>query len=200
MRWSDEEVLILKTWSQWETAKQIAERLGRSEGSIKNKLYEEGILLRQKRPHIAPERSWSKEDVEYLKRYAKDTSTKHIAKRLGKSIKAVRTKATRLGISLQKRHRAWSDDQVDTLFRMVEENRPWSEIAEAIGKKADVCRKRAYDFMLKADHKRRWTQEEDDRLKILREDKGMSFLEIANQLGRSMQATRKRYYRIIGKI
>lgn len=200
MRWSDEEVLILKTWSQWETVKQMAERLGRSEGSVKNKLYEEGIFLRQKRPFIAPERSWSKEDIDYLKKNAKDISTPYIAKRLGKSIKAVRTKASRLGLSLQKRNRAWSEEQVDTLFRMVEENQPWSEIAKAIGKRADVCRKRAYDFMLKAEHKRRWTQEEDSTLKSLREDQELSFPEIALQLDRSIQATRKRYYRIIGKI
>lgn len=195
MKWTDEEVLILKTMCQWHTIPELAERLGRTEAGVKGKLQALGIRLRDQRGYLSRPKTWTDKDVKYLISSATiGTKTKTIAKRLGKSEKAVRLKASKLGVSLQKT--PWSNYQLDTLEEMVNRGEGWEDISKKIGKSRASCMKKATDLMLEKNRKRGWSEEEIQMLISLRDD-GVSYRKIANQLGRTYEAVRKHYVRIL---
>ena len=99
MRWTDEEVLILKTMCQWHTIPELAERLGRTESGVKGKLQSLGIRLRDQRGYLSRPKTWTDKDIRYLKKSALQGSNV-IAKQLKKSEKAVRILGLTINLTL----------------------------------------------------------------------------------------------------
>lgn len=189
-RWDHVEDAILRVWCDEESCEQLAERLGRSVGSVKSRLQTLGI----KKKNIYPNRVWTKEMEKLLKTKAGNQSTKSIARLLKMPINRVKLKANRMGVSLRtKKYRLWTEGEMERL----EKSLPlcdWAEIAEKVGRTEDACRKKASELGLSLDQRQDWTTKD---LKILHEGRvnGMSYKKIANMLSRTESSVRKRYAR-----
>jgi hypothetical protein len=195
-RWTKEEDLILKTMASFCTTKELAERLNRSEYSVKGRLLKLGIRLREERDFIVVDRSntWTDEELAYLRSRRWCMSGVRIANKLGKTHSAVKSKASRLGLTLNPR--GWKDEQVEQLEALIEDGLSWSDIGEALGKTATACRKKAYDLMLETKTKtKKWTDEEKDELLKMKED-GLSWKDISEKLNRKKSTVQKMYWRL----
>ena len=189
--WEPIEDTILKTWCDKESCEQLAQRLGRSVGSVKSRLQTLGI----KKKNIYPKKTWTKEMERYLKNRAGKQSTKSIAKNLGVSIKALRLKASRLNVCLRThKNRLWKVDEVDLLIKMIESSDSWSKVSKVLGKSPQSCRKKASELGLTLKLKVEWKTTE---LRYIHNNRliGMSYKEISTHLNRTETSVRKRYAR-----
>jgi len=134
--WTDHEVLVLKVFSEIETAEEIAKRLNRSYASVHCKCQKMKIkTIRKNKKHV-----WTKEKVEYLKKYAGKIKTRTMCKYLGCTYQALKHKASKLGISIRIEKVSWSDSQLTTLFQMKSEGKSYKEISQAVGKSPNACK------------------------------------------------------------
>jgi hypothetical protein len=82
--WTSEEIAFLEANYQKLTAKEIAEKLGRSESAVECKLSQ---------LKLTRERRWTKEEIEFVKQNYSRLSAKEIAEKLGRTVEAVRAMA-----------------------------------------------------------------------------------------------------------
>jgi hypothetical protein len=193
-KWTKEEDLTLKTMASFCTTKQLAERLNRTEYAVKGRLLKLDIRLREERDFIVVDRSntWTDEELAYLRSRRWCMSGVRIANKLGKTHSAVKSKASRLGLTLNPR--GWRDEQVEQLEALIEEGLSWAEIGEALGKTPTACRKKAYDLMIETKTKK-WTDEEKADLLKMKEE-GMSWKDISEKLKRNKSTVQKMYWRL----
>jgi|13_taG_2_1085334.scaffolds.fasta_scaffold00002_329 DNA-binding CsgD family transcriptional regulator len=197
--WDHVEDSTLRVWCDQESCEQLAERLGRSVGSVKARLQ----TLRIKKKNIYQNKTWTKEMETFLKSRAGQQSPKSIAKKLGVSRTVLRLKASRLGVSLRvHKNRLWSEGEIDLLLRQVQKtihNPPsphlsWDNISKVVGRSPHSCRKKASELGLTLELKKEWKTTE---LKFIHNSRliGMSYKSIANKLNRTESSVRKRYAR-----
>jgi DNA-directed RNA polymerase specialized sigma24 family protein len=198
-RWDHVEDSTLRVWCDKESCKQLAERVGRSVGSVKARLQTLGI----KKKNIYQNKTWTKEMETFLKSRAGQQSPKSIAKSLGVSRKVLRLKASRLGVSLRVyKNRLWTESEIDILTRQVQKaiylqdypHLSWDNISKVVGRSPQSCRKKASEFGLTLELKKEWKTTE---LKYIHSSRliGMSYKEIATHLNRTESSVRKRYAR-----
>ena len=95
--WSDEELAWLKeNWQLPDT--ELSEKLGRPVLSIRNKRYSLGLTGKDG----CRKADWSKEELDYIREVWGQKTIPEIAKKLGRSINAVKIKTTRMGYTGQK--------------------------------------------------------------------------------------------------
>lgn len=191
--WTDEEVAYLKKEIKKKTIAQIAEELGRSVSSVGCKLSTEGISVRKTRRYLrtAPRPSdWSWEDVDYLKAHAGRKTSMEIGEAIGKTARAVKIKATRLGISLQQN--AWSDEELERLTEMVGQKLKWGVIGKKLKRTPEAVRAKASYIMVT--NSPAWSKSELDKLFQLKSE-GHTWAQIAKALGRSKSSVNKKYWR-----
>lgn len=195
-RWTKEEDLILKTMASFCTARELSERLNRTEHSVKARLLKLGIRLLNERDFIVVDRSntWTDEEIAYLRSRRWCMSGVRIANKLGKTHSSVKSKASRLGLTLNPR--GWKDEEVEKLEALIEQGLSWAEVGEALGKTAAACRKKAYDLMLDTKSKK-WTDEEKQELIKMKDGSSMTWEDIASKLGRNKSAVQRMYWRSI---
>jgi hypothetical protein len=196
MKWTKEEDLILRHNAPFMTAPELAERLGRGVSSVKYRLNLLGIKLLDHREFMIKNRDsdWSLDELRLLKIEAGRTKTKTLAKRLGKSTRALRSKASRENVSLKRV--SWSDTQIEALERMVSENKSWVEIGEEIGKSPNACRNKANYLMIEKPSPQVWSQEDKERLLELKRQ-GVKWSEISKTLNKKVGAVQRMYWRLI---
>jgi biotin operon repressor len=191
--WSDEDRLKLSVMCQWHTIPELAEMLGVSTCAVRNQLTHLKINLTKKRGYkCAPLRTWTEEEVAFLKTRAGRMSSPNIAKRLGKSERSVRLKATRMGLSLKKN--LWTDEKIELLEKLVGEGERWGVIADQVGKSVGACQSKAKYLMLERGERYRWSEEDMNLLLEMRSE-GKTFREISIKLGRTRSACQKKYER-----
>ena len=83
--WSENEVKQLKESYQKENTQSLADRLGRTLGSVHRKACNIGITQRLS--------VWSSEELNLLKELYSNTNVMEISERLGRSVPAIRAKA-----------------------------------------------------------------------------------------------------------
>lgn len=106
---------------------EIAERIGRSESSVRLQAYRHGIEM----PHTV--RPWTCSDVDALvDMFWRGVTYADIGRRLGRSRYAIVSKAHSLGLRRRPSHR-WTDEEDARLLRMRSEGVPRKECAIAIG-------------------------------------------------------------------
>ncbi len=96
--WSEDEVKLLRELYQKENTQSIADRLGRTLGSVHRKACNIGITQ-----HLSV---WSSEELNLLKEIYSNTSVKEISERLGRSVPAIRAKAFLLKVT--KPHKSYA--------------------------------------------------------------------------------------------
>jgi hypothetical protein len=192
MKWSSEDLLKLEVLLEIYPIHKVAQSLGRGESGVKKKMSELGLKSKVRKTHRG-ERTWTEEEEAKLARAIYDkSSTKGIARSLGKSEKAIRLKASRMGYSLE--YNAWTEDEIEMLSKMVSEGQSWEDISKAIGRPASACRNKRDRLWLDV-NKKGWTGKEENYL--LRERaKGTSFAEISTHLNKSVLAVRRKHARL----
>ena len=193
--WSAEEDMMLKAWANYENARQLSERLGRTEHAVRSRL----TLLKIKKKNVyGPNRTWTEEEVAYLVKKAGKMKTKTLAKKLGKTVMSIRNKAFTLDLSLKPEGHYWSKEDERVLKTMHSEGASWEDIGEALNRTPPACRKKAGDFGLTLGLKRAWSIKEMELMREMR-DKGVSYKEIAKALNRTEPSVRKKYERYMTK-
>ena len=192
-KWSYEDDLTLKAWADYENVSQLAKRLNRTESSIKNRLNQKGIL---KKSVYSPHRSWTEKEVQYLQRNAGKMKTEKIAQKLKKNVSAVKNKASSMDLSLRLKDDTWTAQEKKLLKESLDKNLSWLEISKTINRTPGACRKKAGELDLNLGVRFEWNTRELNQLHSMREE-GKTYKTIAERLGRSEQAVRKRYMRFL---
>lgn len=213
-KWTEEEVSFLKENYSTSTGTVIAGVLGKTVGTV----YAKASSLGLKRPvsiEIQKKRAlqkrckenahaprWTESQVLYLKNNVKKVSFKELAEKLGKSVSAVRCKASSL--SRVSSYRAVPDTVSTEVKETANKFKAWTaedeqflkenygklsvtEIANKLKRTEDAIKGRAYAFELidsKAINRAKWTKEEINFLKKNINSKTNE--EMAQYLGRSV--------------
>lgn len=192
MKWSPEDILKLKVLLDLYSINEVAQRMDRSIFAVKKKMSELGLKSKVRKRHEG-KRIWTKEEEAKLVRAIYDkSSTKVIAKSLGKSTKAIRIKAMRMGYSLE--FNSWTEEEIDTLTKMVSEGKSWNEISKAIGRPIPACQNKRDRLWLKPNRKG-WTTKQEKYL-LGERDKGVSFEDISLKLNKTTISVRRKYARL----
>lgn len=190
-KWDYEEDLILRVWCDFESCADLAKRLNRSISSVKSRLQTLGI----KKKNIYPSKVWSEDMIRKLKDRGGRQTTKSLAKSLGVSRKAIRNKASRMGISTRlSRNRLWTEYEIERLEDSLENCTSWEEVSNRLDRSLASCRKKANELGKTLNLKVEWKTTElrylhDSRLK------GVPYRTIAEELNRSESSVRRRYAR-----
>ena len=136
--WSAEDTQYLGAHGSLSDA-QIAKRLGRSVDAVRRKRW----LMRLPKDAAAitggTRERWSANDVQFLCAHgALDDA--QIAKRLGRSVDAVRKKRSMLTLPLKTRD--WESEELATLKRMAKDGATDQEVAKALGRAVNAVRQK----------------------------------------------------------
>ena len=103
--WTAEEISLLKELYPTSPINELAQRLGRTEASVKHRAYSLGV----KRKNWC-DRLWTAEEVKMLRDlYPNCKSTREIARKIGRPWGSVRQIASNLGISKVKRPKDYGE-------------------------------------------------------------------------------------------
>jgi hypothetical protein len=143
VRWSEEELRLVKELYPIGKGKQIAEKTGRTLQAVKQKAYALGLGTRRNR-------RWSASEIKILKRLYPIEIAKNIADKLGRSEDTVRMKARSIGVGKIEPRLPWSK-QEDALLRKLYPNlkNTRADIAEQIGRSINAVALRASRLGLK---------------------------------------------------
>ena len=166
---------------------EIAQRLGRTEASIRNRIYK----LNPNKGTYGRHKNWTKEDIDYLKKNYSEMTNKDIGKALNRSEGAVSNKAFNLsldngliGINTSKSGLRWSEKDINYLKKHYSDL-SLGELAEKLkrSKRAIVNKVKELGIPERKE-KKEWTDEDTE---ILKETYGeMSSREIARILDRTV--------------
>ena len=125
--WSANEIKLLKKLYPSENTQSIADKLGRPSEWVRHKANRLGI----KKVGTAPVCVWSKQEKALLRKLYPDNSIPGIANQLGRSVSAVASRASKLG--LRKSKPVWSKRELN-LLRKLYPSRTAQQIADQIGR------------------------------------------------------------------
>lgn len=195
-RWELVEDTILRVWSDEENCEQLAERLGRTVGSVKYRLQ----ILGLRKKNVYQNKVWTLSMEKYLKDRAGKQSSKSIAKNLGVSYRSLKTKSSRMGVSLRvEKYRLWGEGEISLLTYLVQKAQTskkisWDQISQSIGRTPFSCRKKANELGLNLGLRKEWMTTELSYVHRSR-TLGVSYKEISLTLNRPENSIRKRYSR-----
>jgi transcriptional regulator len=190
---AEEEQRLLHMKREGATAREIAAVLGRSRDSVNRR----SMLLRAGKP--APKASpserrerWTlQEEQRLLELRASGLTALEMAKLLpGRTGGAVERKLSQFPDLPRLRARSWSKDEDDTLIRLRQEGKTWSEVAAALPSRTPVAAKMRAVLLMDRGHSlfhksgRRWPNVPDEKLIRMREQ-GMTWKQIASAMQRS---------------
>lgn len=138
--WSEEDVKLLRAAIHVQTIPKIAEILGRSVGGVKGKMLALGLSVRKVRAYQRGVKAsdWTLQEISTLKKYAGSLPAYLIGKKLNRSERAVKSQASRLGVSLQKN--PWSTEDLDRVKELRDSNLSWPEVSKILGRTPEACR------------------------------------------------------------
>lgn len=134
-------------------------------------------------------RFWNVQQIKHLKENLGKKSLDEIARDIGKTFCAVRSKVYELGLSAARRgYRPWTAEEKRIMAEMHRQGASWKEIGKALGRDFGICRTAASRFkMVEVNRVKVWTQHELETLKNMKKA-GYSYREISEVLGRSLNA------------
>lgn len=106
---SKNEINFLKRNYKKLTRREMAEKLGISEGIVKWQLKKFGLKKEKTK-------SWTKEDLDFLKKYYKKLSNKEIAESLGRTEKSIIHMTRKTSLNTNKKN-LWSKEEIDFLVK-----------------------------------------------------------------------------------
>lgn len=196
--WTEERFQYVKEQILTRSISDVAKEIGKSESTVASKLKREGINVRELRGYVTKipkPNAWELCEIAYLKKFAGKKTSIEIAKALNRTRLAVKVKATRLGLTLEKN--PWSEEQTEMLYRLHEQGYNTRQISEHIGRSIDSVRTKMRACLLETNYI--WT-DEDIKYLIEQKEEGVCFSEIGKKLGRTKQACSKKYHKTIKKM
>jgi len=188
-KWTDEDILLLKASLLVHPIPEVAKILGRGVFAVKKKMTQLG-LKSTKRVETVRSNCWTDREVRILKTWsAKGWTANRIAKKIGKTEKAVNVKASKLKISLN--HQSWSEEDVEILVKMYNEGISTREISEHFERSVSACLKKLNSLCVQRSS---WSEEEVETLFRLKTE-GKTWDRIASKLGRKRHAVMRKYHR-----
>lgn len=188
-KWTDEDIVLLKASLLVHPVPEVAKILGRGVFAVKKKMTQLG-LKSTKRVETARSNSWTDREVQILKTWSsKGWTTKRIAKKIGKTEKAVNVKASKLKVSLNLQ--SWSSDDVELLIQMYNEGTSMREISEHFERSISACLNKLNRLCVQRSS---WSEEEVETLFRLKSE-GKTWDRIASEIGRKRHAVMRKYHR-----
>lgn len=135
--WTQEEIdHFVKLLSEGASYRQVGEVFGISHASAQRRARKLGVSS------IHPRRAeWSKRDIERLMNFlSSGKRIEWICERLGRSEKAIKLMASRLGLSRRGHHSRWSNADILIAARMYREGYPHREIAKKLKRTPDTVK------------------------------------------------------------
>ena len=189
-RWTYEEELTIKVWADIESTEQIAKRLGRSYTSVNTKISRLGLGRKKK---VVQDYSWTKEEIQWLRKNH-HFSLQSLAKKLGRSIDSVKSKARQLELTVKMKSNSfyWSDKKTKKLKELVDQKLEWKEISRILRRSIHSCRGKASEMGYCRTDLKMWTTKE---VKYLYEARvrGDSYKDISLVLNRSCYSVRSKF-------
>jgi hypothetical protein len=191
VRWSEEEVKLLRRLFPKGRAREIAERTGRPLKAVRQKAYTLGLKTREWR-------RWSDSEVKLLKKLHPNATLQSIADKLGRSLDVVGNKALKLGLR-KETHVPWTI-QEETLLKKLYADNSTKDVAKQVGRSVTVVRDKASKLGAKKYYKKHpkkyhaWSKKELNLLKKLYPTRTAQ--EIAEQIGRPVRAVRMRIVKL----
>jgi len=192
-KWDHVEEATLCFHSKHKPVGEVAKFLGRTSNAVKVKAKALGVSIK-KDPILKPN-SWTEEEIRYLGEKAGNETSKEIAKAIGRTSNAVKVKATRLGLSLEKS--PWTEEQTNLLYDLYEKGFSTRQMSEEIGRSIESVRVKMRGSMLSTNYI--WSKE-DIKLLLQYKSENRSWKVIEKELGRSQYSVRKKYYKTIKAI
>ena len=181
--WTQEENDFLINNYEKLTRKQVAEKLGRTEFSVKRRIKTLGISKESLKKS-----NWSQEEDDFLKESYEELSSQEIAEKLNRSEIAVKARFRMLGF---KKFSHWSQEEEDFLKNNYKEM-SFKEIGEKLGRTANSVRNHVQTLGLT--RKNYFSEGEDYFIKSNYQD--MSNKEMAEILNRPIGAINSRVTRL----
>ena len=134
---------------------------------------------------------WSKDEIKLLKKLYAGTPTEKVAKKVGRSLPAVRYRAHLLGLKRQVQQEGrWTPEDIAVLRELYPEC-PVGEISKRLGRTVNAIANRAHQLGIKRKSyvDKLWT---DEQLKLLRQLHPLceNIEDVAKKIGRSPAAVR----------
>jgi predicted transcriptional regulator len=139
-RWKTEDDEKLKAAAGRLTAKQVAQKLGRSEEAVRNRAQDKGIKLAKARE------PWTACELTMIKQALGQQTVAQIAQALGRPETSVRTCIKNMGWSVkpgQSKRRRWSVEDIERLRQMAEVGCSPREVADALDRKITAVHNKA---------------------------------------------------------
>jgi hypothetical protein len=133
--------------------------------------------------------SWSVDEIKLLKKLYPIEGAQSIADKLGRSLKAVKSKAASIGLK-KEGARPWSNQEIALLKKLYLKNSP-RDIANKLGRTHFAVAVKAYKLGL-TEKPHEWSKRELNLLKKLYPNKTAQ--EIANQIRKTVRAKRKKIF------
>ena len=217
--WSlKEEKLLMKLVSEGMKFKDIAIKLGRTEGSCRRRRF---MIIEKSKSEgnsnfvVSRKRIiWTAEDEELLMKLFEDGLTfKEIAAKLGRTMNACITKRATIlkntnmpnESTASPRIKTWTEEEEELLMKLYSEGMVFKEISAKLGRTEIACIMKKNKILKSSDINSKsipltrtisWTIEEEELLMRLYRD-GVTFKEIATKMGRTVQACRNKKNKIL---
>ncbi len=181
--WSQDELRLLRRLFPLGKARDVAEKTERPLSAVRQKAYSLGLRTRDNR-------LWSASEIKTVARLYPVESARSIAGKLGRTLEAVHARAQSIGVKKAESYgpAPWSkraDDLPKKLYPDQENAKP--EIAKQIGRSTAAVAGRACALGLRR-RNLPWSKKEMSLLRKLYPTRTSE--QIAEQIGRSVQATR----------
>ena len=138
--------MLLQGYILGYTLNETARLLGRTPSGVKQKLQRMGISGLRRIRNFTPKREdgWTKEEIRTLKRYAGGKHLKDILLLINRPEDAIKSKASRLGLSL--RVKGWSNEDIDRCIKLRDSGAKWAEVGKTLKRTPEACR-RKYQYI-----------------------------------------------------
>ena len=96
------------------------------------------------------DKKWSKEEIQQLKKLFEtiSTSTEQLAKKLGRSVSSLKSKAYRIGLKSRMQYNPWSAEEINKLNEMFPTTST-NELAKHFARSVNSVRQKAFRLELK---------------------------------------------------
>lgn len=186
--WTEEEISIIKKYSNQKTSYEIAEILNLSEKQVYDKAKKLGISLNRGKLHL-----WTETDNQKLIEIYDKYELHTIAKMMKRSEETIKQKARELGLTITSKERSqWTKEETEKLIIYAKEY-PIKEIAHLLNRStASVSAKLKYMGITAQNSERFWTEEEIKKLTSLSQEHDIQ--EIANLMNRPYESIATKLY------
>ncbi len=180
VRWSKADLRVLKRLFPLGKGRQVADKVGRSLSTVKQKAYSMGLATRENR-------RWAASEIKIVRTLFLTKDTQKIAYRLGRTVEAVNARASSMGLRKTKpRGPTWSKKEEALVKKLYpDRENTTANIARQIGRSVSAIVGRAHILGLRRKNPL-WSKKEAALLRkmcLTHEDK-----EIAAKIGRSAGA------------